>query len=106
MPSHFGPAVNRKPAKNSGMKPKPISNACACAGGRFHGHAQPAQRASIASAHHSALVASTSAAAANARRCGAANSHASRHGGADAGTRRGDAAGRLGRIGIWRILAS
>jgi hypothetical protein len=27
-PSHFGPAVNRKPAKNRGRKPKVISVAC------------------------------------------------------------------------------
>ncbi len=80
-PSHFGPAVNRKPVKNSGMKPKPISSECANPGDTAQGNANAGtSRAASTANHHSALAANTNAAAKKPSRCGAARSQCPRHG--------------------------
>jgi len=72
--SHFGPAVNRKPAKNRGMKPKLITRPWATAGATVQASGRPWLCATRARHHHSALKASIAAAAPKASRCGAASS--------------------------------
>ncbi len=76
--SHLGPAVNRKPAMNRGMKPCDISSPCAAAGATAQGIGQPRARAANTRAHHEAVSASISAAAKKPKRCGAASSQPAR----------------------------
>src|SRR3989338_8836530 len=78
--NHLGPAVNKKPVKNRGMKPRLISSACTKVSGTAMPMCEaPALRPSITSHHNSAATVITATALANASRCGACNSKAQRH---------------------------
>ncbi len=57
----------------SGMKPSAISRPCATGGGTAHGSVTPAARVTSTTAHQTALVPSSSAAAAKPSLCGAVN---------------------------------
>ena len=72
--SHFGPAVNRKPQKKSGVKPNVISSEWASTGETRHNTGQPSRRDHSTPIHHNALAANITPAPKNASRCGAASS--------------------------------
>ena len=70
--SHLGPAVNMKPEKKSGMKPKLMTAPCARDGDMAYGRATAAlTRSSCTSTHHRAELTSNSMASTKPSRCGA-----------------------------------
>jgi hypothetical protein len=78
--NHLGPAVNKKPTKNSGIKPSDINKACAVLGFIIHTTCiLLVLRASSMVVHHKAMVAIMTAPLKNARRCGAASNQLHRH---------------------------
>ena len=81
MRSQFGPAVNRKPAKNSGMKPSTIAAPCVSDGGTaYTSPSAPVARSTCTSSHHALAAINTHIARKNASRCGARNRLAHCHG--------------------------
>ena len=72
--SHLGPAVNMKPAKNSGMKPNTITAECTSEGASAGLRpSTPLLRSNCTSAHHRLAATSTTIARKNPSRCGASS---------------------------------
>jgi len=78
--SHLGPAVNKKPTMNSGIKLVTIVTACAVVGATAHASGEPIARAAKTAPHHNAQRLSTSEPEKKAKRCGAASNHDGRQG--------------------------
>ena len=83
-PSHLGPAVNKKPAKNSGINPIVMTKAWAEEIGTAHGDSILSARVANMMPHHTEVSTSMIAARKNARRCGAASSQFGLQGGGNA----------------------